>query len=201
MQKSSFAGYLAKSKDDESQQRFLKRARAQNLDVIVTYADARAEISKRPGLWAAVAELEKARVHGIVTGSLADIALPLSEMSRFITSVQSAGGSLYFLLEELWIAPEQVATFAQLLQHAQAAESAHKSSRIRRALAKRRLAKQPLGAPRYADVEIIADIKRMRASSFSLKQIAETLNQQHIKTARHKSWHPATIARILADHS
>lgn len=57
----------------------------------------------------------------------------------------------------------------------------------------------PVGQKPYNDKEVIKRIFDFYAAGESLKQIADTLNSEEVKTKRNRSWHKSTVKYILGN--
>jgi len=105
-----------------------------------------------------------------------------------------------------------------LTLHIMAAMAQHEreaiSTRIKEALAMAKKRGQTLGTPR-PDIPkmnqawqgqtqefrngVYPLVKNLRGRGLTLRQIAQELNDRHIKTCNNRSWHPATVNRLLQE--
>jgi DNA invertase Pin-like site-specific DNA recombinase len=213
--------YLRVSTDDQAlgpkaQQAAISRwAKANGVTVVATCADigisGGAELDKRPGLVEALRALEQHGAGVLVVAKrdrLARDVMVASAVGRLVEGsgarIASADGAGNATGPEGMLMGGLVDLFAQY-------ERALIRSRTSAALAVKRARGERVGEipigfrVREDGQQLVADaaeqaalarVLELRASGFSLRAIAETMNAEGIP-ARGERWHPTTVARLL----
>ena len=153
---------------------------------------------KRPGVRAALEALERGEASALVVSKLDRLSRSMLDFAHVMAAAQQQSWALVALdvnVDTTTPAGEAMAnvmaTFAQF-------ERRLIGQRTREALAVKRADGVRLGRPPEITEEIAARIRTMRAEGATLRQIAATLTDAEVPTARGGTeWKPATIARVL----
>lgn len=158
-----------------------------------------AEDRERPGIEAALRQLESADGNGLVAANKGRLSRQLVDLNTLITTAHTHGWALQALDCNLDTSTTEAAEpEATLLACFAPFERLLHSQRIRQALAARRAQGIRLGRPPTMSKYAIDRIHHERAAGKSLTQIANGLNKDHIPTAQGgQAWYPATIRHTL----
>jgi DNA invertase Pin-like site-specific DNA recombinase len=157
------------------------------------------EDRERPGIQAALRQLETTDGNGLVAANKGRLSRLISDLNTLITTAHTHGWALLALDCNLdTTTTEAGEPEATLLASFAPFERSLHSKRIRQALAAKRAQGIRLGRPPTMSNYAIDRIKREHAAGKSLTQIANGLNSDHIPTAQGgQAWHPATIRHTL----
>jgi DNA invertase Pin-like site-specific DNA recombinase len=153
---------------------------------------------KRPGVRAALAELERGRADGLVVAKLDRLSRSMLDFTAVMAKAQKQGWALVALdcaVDTTTPAGEAMAhvlaTFAQF-------ERRLIGQRTREALAMKRKQGVRLGRPQSISPKLARRIRLMRSRGLTLQAICDKLNAEGVPTPRGgTTWRPTSLRSIL----
>ena len=153
---------------------------------------------RRPGIQAALDALDRREANALVVAKLDRLSRSMLDFAAIMAKAQEQSWALVALdvaVDTSTPAGEAMAnvmaTFAQF-------ERRLIGQRTREALAVKRAEGVRLGRRPEIPTAVENIIRTARARGATLREIAESLNDESVPTARGGTWQPATIARVLA---
>jgi DNA invertase Pin-like site-specific DNA recombinase len=153
---------------------------------------------KRPGIQEALRLLRRGDAETLVVARIDRLTRSMADFTPLLAQAAKEGWALVALdinVDTTSPAGEAVANvvaaFAQL-------ERRLIGERTKQALAAKRKAGKKLGRPSSLGEDVRARVVDMRASGMTLRQIANALTEQRVRTAAGGRWHASTVAQILA---
>lgn len=153
---------------------------------------------KRPGVRAALEELERGRADGLVVAKLDRLSRSMLDFTSVMAKAQKEGWALVALdcaVDTTTPAGEAMAhvlaTFAQF-------ERRLIGQRTREALAAKREQGVRLGRPQSIPPRLASRIRSMRSRGMTLQAICDKLNNEGVPTPREGSmWRPTSLRAVL----
>jgi DNA invertase Pin-like site-specific DNA recombinase len=175
------------------------RRRGWQLVEVVEDAGYSARDLRRPGVQAAIAELERGKADALVVAKLDRLSRSMLDFTALMAKAEKQGWALVALdcaVDTTTPAGEAMAnvlaTFAQF-------ERRLIGQRTREALAAKRSQGVRLGRPPAVPRRVVNRIKRERKAGKSLAAIADDLNRDAVPTAQGgRQWWPGTVRAVLA---
>jgi len=157
---------------------------------------------RRPGVRAALDELERGRADGLVVAKLDRLSRSMLDFTAVMAKAQKEGWALVALdcaVDTTTPAGEAMAhvlaTFAQF-------ERRLIGQRTREALAVKRKEGVRLGRPQSISPKLARRIRSMRSRGMTLQAISDKLNAEQVPTPRGGSiWRPTSLRSVLAGRS
>jgi DNA invertase Pin-like site-specific DNA recombinase len=153
---------------------------------------------KRPGVRAALEQLERKRADGLVVAKLDRLSRSMLDFTALMTKAQKEGWALVALdcaVDTTMPAGEAMAhvlaTFAQF-------ERRLIGQRTREALAVKKKQGVRLGRPPSITPQLARRIRSMRSKGLTLQAICDRLNAEGVPTPRGGlTWRPTSLRRVL----
>jgi DNA invertase Pin-like site-specific DNA recombinase len=153
---------------------------------------------KRPGVRAALEQLERKRADGLVVAKLDRLSRSMLDFTSVMAKAQKQGWALVALdcaVDTTTPADEAMAhvlaTFAQF-------ERRLIGQRTREALAVKKRQGVQLGRPKSIPPQLARRIRSMRSRGLTLQAICDRLNAERIPTPRGGlTWRPTSLRRVL----
>jgi DNA invertase Pin-like site-specific DNA recombinase len=153
---------------------------------------------KRPGIRAALDQLERKRADGLVVAKLDRLSRSMLDFTAVMAKAQKQGWALVALdcaVDTTTPAGEAMAhvlaTFAQF-------ERRLIGQRTREALAVKRKQGVRLGRPQSISPRLARRIRTMRGRGMTLQAICDRLNEESLPTPRGgKAWRPTSLRAVL----
>lgn len=158
-------------------------------------------LSGRPGLSAALNELNSGRASTLVVAKLDRLSRSLLDFSGLMERSRREGWSLVALDLGVDTTTPSGEMMANVLAVFAQFERRMIGQRTKDALAQKRQQGVRLGRPRSLSTDTARRVRALRLRGMTLKAIADRLNRQSVPTAaRGQRWHPTTVRRALADN-
>jgi DNA invertase Pin-like site-specific DNA recombinase len=155
---------------------------------------------KRPGVRAALEQLERRRAHGLVVAKLDRLSRSMLDFTAVMAKAQKEGWALVALdcaVDTTTPAGEAMAhvlaTFAQF-------ERRLIGQRTREALAVKKKQGVRLGRPPSISPQLAKRIRSMRTRGMTLQKICDRLNREGVPTPRGgAAWRPTSLRGVLRE--
>jgi len=154
-------------------------------------------VSKRPGLSAALDDLESGRVAGIVVAKLDRLSRSLADFANLMARAQSAGWNLVALDLGVDLGSAAGEFMANVMASAAQWERRIIGQRTKDALAEKRSEGVTLGRPTVLPEPVVERILAARSAGDGWSTIARALNTDKVPTAHGGAqWHPSTVRAV-----
>lgn len=204
-------GYLRVSTDEQGRsglgldaQRatIAAQAAARGWDVEWMADEARsAKTMNRPGLRLALDALRRGDARAIVVAKLDRLSRSVQDFATLLDTARAQGWAVVALdlgVDTTTSAGELVANVMAAVAQWERRVIGERTSAALHAAAARGVR---VGRPPALDPATEARLLTLRAAGMSHRRIAEALAREGLATAHGGSWHPSTVARILARHA
>jgi DNA invertase Pin-like site-specific DNA recombinase len=153
---------------------------------------------KRPGVQAALEMLASGEATALVVAKLDRLSRSMLDFARIMAVAQKQRWALVALDLQIDSSTPSGEMMGHVLASFAQFERRLISERTRQALAQKRAEGVRLGAPPEIDAGVATRIRAERSAGKTLREIAESLNEEGIPTARGGRWHASTMQRVLA---
>jgi DNA invertase Pin-like site-specific DNA recombinase len=154
-------------------------------------------VANRPGLAAALEDVEKGVAAGIVVGKLDRLSRSLKDFATLMERAQKKGWNLVACDLGIDLSTPAGEFMANVMGSAAQWERKLIGLRTKEALAAKRAAGARLGRPRTLPDHVVSRIQTDRRAGISLSAIARQLNEERVPTAHGGvCWHPSTIRAV-----
>lgn len=153
-------------------------------------------LSGRPGLSAALNELESGRASTLVVAKLDRLSRSLLDFSGLMERSRREGWSLVALDLGVDTTTPSGEMMANVLAVFAQFERRMIGQRTRDALAEKRAAGVRLGRPRVLPGDTLALVRELRAGGLTLEAVASELSRRGVPTAHGGQWHATTVRRL-----
>jgi DNA invertase Pin-like site-specific DNA recombinase len=168
--------------------------------VLAIHEDAGASgksVARRPGLSAALEDVESGQAAGIVVAKLDRLSRSLADFADLMARAQSAGWNLVALDLGVDLATAAGEFMANVMASAAQWERRIIGQRTKDALAERRAQGVTLGRPRVLPKSVVERIVAARKDGEGWSAIARQLNAEKVATAHGGAlWHPSTVRAV-----
>lgn len=178
----------------------LTECRRRGWDLVETIEDAgySAKDLRRPGIRAALEQLERGRADGLVVAKLDRLSRSMLDFTSIMAKAQKQGWALVALDCQIDTSTPAGEAMAHMLGTFAQFERRLIGQRTREALAQKKAQGLRLGRPRQLPDRVRRRIKRRRDAGLTLQGIADELNRDGTPTAQGgKRWYPSTVRAVL----
>jgi DNA invertase Pin-like site-specific DNA recombinase len=155
-------------------------------------------VAKRPGLTAALEDVESGRTGGIVVAKLDRLSRSLADFADLMARAQSAGWNLVALDLGVDLATPSGEFMAGVMASAAQWERRIIGQRTRDALAVKKGQGVRLGRPSVLPLSVTERILTARNQGEGWSAIARVLNAEQVPTATDgATWHPSTVRAVV----
>jgi DNA invertase Pin-like site-specific DNA recombinase len=169
-------------------------------EIVETLEDAgySAKDLRRPGIRAALEQLERKKADGLVVSKLDRLSRSMIDFTALMSKAQRQGWALVALDAPVDTTTPAGEAMAHVLAVFAQFERRLIGQRTREALAQKKAQGVRLGRPRQLPPTVRRRIKRRRKAGKSLSEIAAELNRDHVATAQGGArWYPSTVRAVL----
>lgn len=153
--------------------------------------------ANRPGLAAALADVEQGPAGGLVVAKLDRLSRSLKDFADLMERAQKKGWNLVACDLGIDLSSPSGEFLAGVMSTAAQWERRIIGLRTKEALAAKRAAGARLGRPRVLPAEVVARIRDDRESGLALSAIARQLNEEGVPTAHGGAkWYASTIRAV-----
>jgi DNA invertase Pin-like site-specific DNA recombinase len=153
---------------------------------------------RRPGIRAALEQLERGRADGLVVAKLDRLSRSMLDFTSIMAKAQKQGWALVALDCQIDTSTPAGEAMAHMLGTFAQFERRLIGQRTREALAQKKAQGLRLGRPRQLPDRVRRRIKRRRDAGLTLQGIADELNRDGTPTAQGgKRWYPSTVRAVL----
>ncbi len=154
-------------------------------------------VSKRPGLAAALEEVESGRAAGIVVAKLDRLSRSLADFANLMVRAQTSGWNLVALDLGVDLGSAAGEFMANVMASAAQWERRIIGQRTKDALAEKRAEGVTLGRPTVLPEAVVERIMAAHRAGEGWSAIARTLNFEKVPTAHGGTkWHPSTVRAV-----
>jgi len=152
----------------------------------------------RPGLSAALKDVESGGVGGIVVSKLDRLSRSLKDFADLMDRAQKTGWNLIACDLGIDLSTPSGEFMANVMSSAAQWERRIISQRTKEALAEKRAAGASLGRPKAVPTDVVSRILSDRQTGRGLTAIAEQLNEEGVPTAHGGArWYASTVRAVL----
>lgn len=153
----------------------------------------------RPGLQAALDRLDRGEADTLLSTRLDRVSRSVADFSALLDRAGKKRWGLVLLTPSLDLADPAGRFVAHVVASAAEYERALISARTREGMAQRKAEGVRMGRPRVLAQDVVDRIVNARRAGCGLSEIARTLTEAGVPTARGgPTWHASTISKILA---
>jgi DNA invertase Pin-like site-specific DNA recombinase len=154
---------------------------------------------KRPGVTQALGALERREADILVVAKLDRLSRSMADLTRLLGVAAKQGWALIALDVQVDTSTPTGEAMAHVIGTFSQLERRLIGQRTKEALAARRAAGVRLGRPPMLPSEVVQRIVDRRSTGYTLKAIADQLNEERVPTAQGgRQWYPSTVAKVLA---
>lgn len=183
--------------DQEKQTRMRDFALRQDLTVVGFFSIEKNKILE--GIRHALTLCSRNRATSLIMDELATFFLPPRELLEVLRTMESSGITIMFAQENFHLDHKTLNIIWRFLHLSQNALREQRSEKIKKSLKKKGAV--VFGGRKFGAIAsesyVIKQITHLREQGKSFQMICEMLENNHIKTAQNKKWHPTTVKRIL----
>ena len=155
---------------------------------------------RRPGIQAALRELEAGRADGLVVAKLDRLSRSMRDFTALLERARKEGWALTALDADV----DTSTAAGEAMAHVIAAFARFESRRIGERTAegiarrRRRRPEEPWGRRPQVPAAVVRTIRRRRRADWSLSRIADRLTEEQVPTAHGgRRWYPSTVRAVL----
>jgi len=155
---------------------------------------------RRPGIQAALRELESGKADGLVVAKLDRLSRSMRDFTALLERARKRGWALTALDADVDTSTAAGEAMANVIATFARFESRRIGERTAEGIARRRRDRphEPWGRRAEVPTEVVRKIRRRHKAGWSLSRIARRLNEERVATAHGgRAWHPSTVRAIL----
>jgi DNA invertase Pin-like site-specific DNA recombinase len=155
---------------------------------------------RRPGIQAALRELESGHADGLVVAKLDRLSRSMRDFTALLERARKEGWALTALDADVDTSTAAGEAMAHVIATFARFESRRIGERTAEGIARRRQRrpKEPWGRRPEVPAEVVRRIRRQRKAGWSLSKIADRLTEEQVPTAHGgKRWYPSTVRAVL----
>lgn len=175
------------------------QAVASDLELVAVHEDAGASAKslERPGLRAALADLDAGRADGLLIMKLDRLTRSVKDLGWLLDTYFTRRFTLMSVSDSIDTRSAGGRMVLNVLTSIAQWEREVIAERTSEALAELKAQGRRLGAPALEEPATVARIAQLRDEGLTLADICVTLTHEGIKTQRGGQWHPGTVNRVL----